>query len=88
MIIFGGILIALGIWWLLDLNFWPFLIIGVGVAYILSAVIGRGRSSAWTLPACCYPLYWFGGEPERLQAPADTEQTSESRRSEGGRTLF
>ena len=71
MIFFGVILIALGIGWLIDFDAWPVLIIGAGVAYILSAVFGRGRSSAWSLPACCYPVYWFEREPERLQAPAD-----------------
>ena len=71
MIVLGGILIALGISWLMDFNPWPFLIIGAGVAYIFSGVLGRGRSSAWTFPACCYPVYWFGGEPERLPAPGD-----------------
>ncbi len=71
MILIGVFLVALGIGWLMDFNAWPFLVIGVGVAYILSAVLGRGRSSAWALPACCYPAFWFGREPERGEAPMD-----------------
>lgn len=58
-------LIALGVSWLLDFNAWPVIVIGAGVAYILSVVFGRSRSSVWALPACCYPLFWLGREPER-----------------------
>ena len=71
MIPIGIFLIALGISWLMDFNAWPALVIAVGVAYILSAVLGRGRSSVWTLPACCYPLSWFSSEPERREASAE-----------------
>jgi hypothetical protein len=71
MIVLGVILIALGIGWLMGFEVWAALLIGVGVVYILSAVSGRGRSSAWGLPACCYPEFWFGREPERRQAPED-----------------
>lgn len=71
MIPIGALLIALGISWIMDFNAWPDLVIAVGVAYISSAVFGRGRSSAWALPACCYPGFWLGIEPERREAPAE-----------------
>ncbi len=71
MIPIGVFLIALGISWLMDLNAWPVLVIVAGVAYILSGVFGRGRSSAWSFPACCYPGFWIGKEIERREAPAD-----------------
>ena len=71
MIIVGWILITLGIGWLIDFNAWPVVLIGAGVAYILTAVLRGGRGSAWALPACCYPEFWLGREPDRRQAPED-----------------
>ena len=71
MIPIGVFLIVLGTGWLLDFNAWPAIAIGAGVAYILSAVFGRSRSSVWALPACCYPLFWVGKEPESRGEPHD-----------------
>ncbi len=71
MILVGVFLIALGISWLMDFNAWPVVVIAVGVAYLMSAVFGRGRSAAWTLPACCYPGFWLGIKPERREVPSE-----------------
>lgn len=56
MLVIGAVLIALGIGSLLDVNLWPAILIGVGVAYISSLFLGRAKT--WLLPACCYPRFW------------------------------
>jgi hypothetical protein len=67
MLVVGAVLIALGIGSLLDVNIWPVVLIGVGVAYISSLFLGRGK--AWLLPACCLPS--FG--KDREQAKGDSQ---------------
>ncbi len=71
MIVLGALLIALGVGSLFDFNVWPLILIAAGIAYVLSAVSRRGRSSVWALPSCCYPEFWVGREPERNLAPAE-----------------
>jgi sulfite exporter TauE/SafE len=64
MAIIGAVLIALGISAIFDFNVWPFLIIAAGIAYLWAAIFRSANSSLWTLPACCYPAYWFTDDKE------------------------
>lgn len=41
MIAFGTILIAAGVAFLLDLSFWPTLLIGLGAGFTLSGLVGK-----------------------------------------------
>ena len=71
MAIIGAVLIALGISAIFDVNVWPFLIIATGIAYLGAAIFRPAKSSLWTLPACCYPAYWFTEYKE--EEPQKTE---------------
>jgi len=41
MIVIGTILIATGVAFLLDLSFWPTLLIGLGAGFMLSGLVGK-----------------------------------------------
>ena len=58
MLFLGVLLVALGVGALLEMPVWPVALIGIGTAFILSVGFGRSSSSAWILPACCFPLFW------------------------------
>ena len=67
MIVWGVVLVAIGIGALLDWEIWPVVLIAVGAALVLSAISGIGRRSPGWFWSCCS---WY---PERRSdPPADT----------------
>ena len=65
MVLFGIILVAIGVGALLNVSVWPAVLVGVGAALVLSTVFGRGRKRpGWFLSGC-----W--GSPHGRQGASD-----------------
>jgi hypothetical protein len=69
MIAFGTILIAAGVAFLLDLNFWPTLLIGLGAGFTLSGLVGK--------------VGWVATQGRRNHGRASTKQGQDDRLAAG-----
>ena len=79
MILWGLLLIAIGVGALLNVSIWPLVLIVVGTALLLPVLTGRRRYGDWHSKWCCWwdPSYWrdvqerHHGDAPKMERPSD-----------------